>query len=97
MDEPDQLPPRPFGGVDLEFPISYDLRIIYILSGGATIEVDLERIFGELGVKCALMQGMAAPGARYGRWGSRITLESREQMYAMYERIRELPYIKAAI
>jgi len=97
MDELDRLPPRPFGGIDLEFPISYDLRIIYLLSGGATIQVDLERIFGELGVSCALMQGIASPGARYGRWGSRIALSSREQMYALYDRIGKLPYVKAAI
>jgi hypothetical protein len=97
MDEPEHSPPRPFGGVELEFPVSYDLRIIYVLAEGAAIQADLERIFGELGVSCTLMQGMAAPGARYGRWGSRITLSSREQMYGLYERIGKLPYIKTAI
>jgi len=97
MDETGPLPPRPFGDVDLTFPVTFDLRTIYVLAQGATIQVDLERVFEELGVACGLMQGMAAPGAKYGRFGCRITLTSREQMYAVYERIGKLPYIKAAI
>ncbi len=97
MDETEPVPPRPFGDVDLAFPVTFDLRMIYVLAQGATIQPDLERIFGEVGVACSLMQGMAAPGAKYGRWGCRITLQSREQMYALYAEIGKLPYIKAAI
>ena len=93
----DALPPRPFGDVDLVFPVTFDLRIIYVLAEGATIQADLERTFAALDVPCSLMQGLAAPGAKYGRWGCRITLESREQMYALYAEIGKLPYVKAAI
>jgi putative lipoic acid-binding regulatory protein len=85
------------GGARLEFPVTFDLKIIYVLAGGEGIVEELERIYAGLGVKCALIQGVAAPGAKYGRMGSRLTFQSREQMYAVYEAIGKLPYVKAAI
>jgi putative lipoic acid-binding regulatory protein len=81
----------------LEFPINFDLRLIYILAEGASIREDLERILAERGVKWTLMQGDAKPGAKYGRYGVRLTMESREQMYETYEDIAKLPYVKTAI
>jgi hypothetical protein len=86
-----------FQGQELEFPISFDLRIIYILAEGAGIRDDLERILAERGVAWTMMQGDAKPGAKYGRFGVRLVMESREQMYATYEDIGRLPYIKTAI
>ena len=87
----------PFGGAVLEFPVTFDLRIIYVLAQGATIVEDLERIYAGLGVRCDLIQGMAAPGAKYGRMGSRVTFASRGQMLSTYAKIGELPYVKTAI
>jgi hypothetical protein len=84
-------------GQTLEFPISFDLRLIYVLSEGASIREDLERILALRGVEWTLMQGDAKPGAKYGRFGVRLTMESREQMYGTYEDIGKLPYIKTAI
>ena len=99
-DEPsgnlDALPPS-VSGAELEFPLTFDLRVIYVLADGASILDDLERIYAELSVKCSLMQGVAKPEARYGRMGSRLTFQSREQMYATYRAIGELPYIKTVI
>lgn len=86
-----------FAGAELEFPVSFDLKIIYVLAEGGTIVEDLERIYAALGVKCAMIQGVAAPGAKYGRMGSRLTFETREQMYAAYAAIGKLPYVKTAI
>lgn len=89
--------PADFGGAQIEFPVTFDLRTIYVLETGATIVEDLEAIYARLGVQCAMTQGIAKPGAKYGRMGSRLTFTSREQMYATYEAIGKLPYIKAAI
>ncbi len=82
---------------ELEFPVTFDLKIIYTLADGGDIIAELERIYAALGVQCALIQGIAAPGAKYGRMGSRLTFQNREQMYATYEAIGKLPYVKAAI
>jgi putative lipoic acid-binding regulatory protein len=81
----------------VDYPVTFDLRIIYILSQGATIVEDLERIYASLGIRCTLIQGIAAPGSKYGRMGSRVTMQSREQMYAAYEAIGKLPYVKTAL
>jgi putative lipoic acid-binding regulatory protein len=89
--------PLQFGGAVLDFPISFDLRIIYTLAEGESIAEDLERIFGTLSIPCSLSQSVAKPGAKYGRMGSRIRLSSREQMYALYEAVGALPYVKTVI
>lgn len=86
-----------FAGVEMEFPVTFDLRIIYVLADGGSIVEDLERIYASLGAKCAMIQGVAAPGAKYGRMGSRLTFATREQMYAVYAAIGKLPYVKTAI
>jgi putative lipoic acid-binding regulatory protein len=89
--------PDSLGDHELAFPIAFDLRIIYVLAEGSSVREDLERILQGRGVAWTLMQGDAKPGARYGRFGVRLTMASREQMYATYEDIGKLPYVKTAI
>jgi hypothetical protein len=84
-------------GEVLSYPISFDLRIIYLIAEGGTIREDLERIMAARGVAWTLMQRDAKEGAKYGRFGVRLTMESREQMYATYEDIGKLAYVKTAI
>jgi hypothetical protein len=84
-------------GEELSFPIHFDLRIIYVLAEGGTIREDLERILAERGVAWTLMQADAKEGAKYGRFGVRLRMDSREQMYATYEDIGKLTYVKTAI
>jgi len=81
----------------MNFPVTFDLRIIYILSEGAAIQEDLEAIYARLGIECSLLQGTAKPGAKYGRFGSRITVRNRAQFYEVYSEVGKLPYVKAAI
>jgi len=86
-----------FEGAELSYPISFDLRLIYVLAEGASIREDLARILAERGVEWTLMQGDAKPGAKYGRFGVRLTMASQAQMYATYADIGKLPYVKTAI
>jgi hypothetical protein len=88
---------RSFGDAELLFPLSFDLRIIYVLADGDTIREDLVRILEERGVAWTLMQRDAKEGARYGRFGVRLTMQTREQMYATYADIGGLAYVKTAI
>lgn len=84
-------------GHKLDFPLAFDLRIIYVLAEGQNIREDLERLFALRGVAWTFMRGEAKPGAKYGRLGVNLTMESREQMYATYEDIGRLAYVKTAI
>lgn len=86
-----------FGGAQMSFPATFDLRIIYVLADGASIQSDLEALYARLGVECSLLQGVAKPGAKYGRFGSRIIVRNRAQFYAVYAEVGKLPYVKAAI
>ena len=87
----------PFPGVQLDFPVTFDLRIIYVKAEGPDIVADLEAIYKARGVPCSLIQGMDIPGSKYARMGSRLTFSSRDQMYGTYEDIGKLPYVKSAI
>lgn len=82
---------------ELAFPLTFDLRLIYVLSEGGSVREDLERILAARGAAWSLMQGDSKEGAKYGRFGVRVTMESREQMYGVYEDIGGLPYVKTAI
>lgn len=86
-----------FANAELSFPVTYDLRLIYVLAEGSAIRDDLERILAARGAAWTLMQGDAKGGARYGRFGVRVTMTSREQMYGVYEDLGKLSYIKTAI
>ena len=84
-------------GAELEFPLTFDLRMIYLKDEGPTIVEDLEAIYRARGVACAMIQGIGIPGSKYARMGSRLTFTSREQMYGTYDDIGKLPYIKSAL
>jgi len=84
-------------GQEVRFPVSFDLRLIYVLAEGASIREDMERILADRKVAWTLMQGDAKEGAKYGRFGVRLTMESREQMYSVYEAVGALAYVKTAI
>ena len=84
-------------GVELKFPVSFDLRIIYVKAEGPDIVADLEGIYKARGVGCSLIQGADIPGSKYARMGSRLTFANREQMYGTYEDIGKLSYVKSAI
>ncbi|MEI6386189.1 MAG: hypothetical protein WCQ50_06115 [Spirochaetota bacterium] len=82
---------------ELQFPLGFDLRIIYLKADGQDIVEDLEAIYKARGVSCAMIQGMDIPGSKYARMGSRLSFSSREQMYATYADIGKLSYVKSAI
>jgi hypothetical protein len=91
-----EVDPR-IAGAQLQFPVTFDLRIIYLKDDGPTIVEDLEGIYKARSVACAMIQGVGIPGSKYARMGSRLTFTSREQMYGTYEDIGKLSYVKSAI
>jgi hypothetical protein len=95
-DETPATDPR-LTGAAIEFPVTFDLRIIYVKAEGPGIQADLEAIYAARSVSCSLIQGMDIEGSKYARMGSRLTFVSREQMYGTYEDIGKLPYVRSAI
>jgi putative lipoic acid-binding regulatory protein len=87
----------PFGGVQIEFPVSFDLRIIYTLAEAPDFQAALAATLARISIPCSLIQGVAKPGATYGRMGARVTVDSKAAMDRLYAEAAKLPGVKAVI
>jgi hypothetical protein len=97
METSAQSCPGPFGEAQLEYPLAFDLRVIYSLTGTADFQKDLETALSSVGVPWTLIQGVVKPGASYGRMGARITVDSKPRMDALYAAVAAIPCVKAVI
>lgn len=89
--------PGPFGGAELEYPLDFDIRIIYRLAEAGDFRTKLEITLAEVGVPWTLIQGVIKPGASYGRMGARISVDSKQRMEILYAAIAALPGVKVVI
>lgn len=97
MNEESMVCNGPFGGAGIEYPINFDLRIIYSLETAPAMDRDLESALARAGVPFSLLQGMAKPGAKYGRMGARVTVASGDMMKNLYSEVAKIPGVKAVI
>ncbi len=87
-----------FDGADIEFPVTFDLRLIYEISAAATLNADLLAVFARRAVPCAAIETKnAKEGARYGRISARVTFSALEQLRATYDELGKLPYVKGLL
>jgi putative lipoic acid-binding regulatory protein len=89
--------PGPFDGAQIEYPIRFDLRIIYAVADAPDLASILEATLVRLAVPCSLIQGVAKPGGKYGRIGARITIDSTQTMDKLYAEVAKIPGVKAVI
>jgi putative lipoic acid-binding regulatory protein len=89
--------PGPFGGVQIEFPVHFDLRIIYSKANAPDIASALEAVLARIAVPFSLIQGVAKPEGKYGRMGARVVVDSRQTMDRLYAEVAKLPGVKAII
>ena len=87
----------PFGNARVEYPVSFDLRIIYTLAEAPDLEASLEKALAASGVPCTLIQGISKPGAKYGRMGARVTVDSESSMKKLYALVAAIPGVKTVI
>lgn len=88
----------PFGGASINYPVQFDLRIIYLKAEvPADLESKLSALFLSLQVPCSLIQGVAKPDGRYGRMGARIRVDSALIMKQLYTAVAAIPGVKAVI
>lgn len=86
-----------FANVSIEFPIQFDLKIIYLIAEAHNLESELKRLLAELSIPYALIQGTSVPGKKYGKLGARVTISSREIMDSLYAGVAKLPGVKFAL
>ena len=87
----------PFGGATIDYPVHFDLRIIYVLAEAPDMAARLEAVLAAIAVPCSMVQGIAKPGAKYGRMGARVTIESQIQMNRLYAEVAKIPGVKTVI
>jgi len=87
----------PFGGVQIEFPVHFDLRIIYIKADAPDMAASLEATLKRMAIPCSLIQGTAKPEGKYGRMGARVIVNSKQSMDRLYAEVAKLPGVKAVI
>ena len=97
MDENAPACPAPFGGATIDYPVHFDLRIIYTLAEAPDMAARLEAVLAAIAVPCSMVQGVAKPGAKYGRMGARITVDSKLTMNRLYAEVGKIPGVKAVI
>lgn len=87
----------PFGGEAIQFPVHFELRVIYILALGATLEEDLLRLLQARKAAPGRPVSLPAKGARYGRMSVRVVFTNQENMRTAYADIAALPCVKAVL
>jgi len=97
MNEDSPSCPDPFGGAQLEYPLHFDLRIIYKLAEAQDFQIELEAVLTRVDVPWTLIQGVVKPQALYGRMGARITIDSKQRMDALYAAVAAIPNVKVVL
>lgn len=87
----------PFGNARVEYPQRFDLRIIYVLADAPDMTAALEKSLAIAGVSHSMIQGISKPGARYGRIGARVTVDSEATMKKLYATVAAIPGVKTVI
>lgn len=85
----------PLSGVEIEYPVHFDLRIIYTKAEAPDMAAALETTLARIAVPCSIIQGIAKPEGKYGRMGARVTVDSKKTMDLLYVEVAKLPGVKA--
>jgi hypothetical protein len=92
------------GGVDgIVYPVEFELRVIYLLSEGASLSAGLRKVLTEQHAspgdvrELAAPAGKSVPGGKYGRLACPVRFETKEGMYAAYAAVGALPGVKTVL
>lgn len=86
-----------FGGARMEFPASFELRIIYTLAEGAALEEQVLAILHGQHASPGLPKALPSSGIKYGRMAVPVTFASQSAMHASYQAIAALPAVKTLL
>lgn len=85
------------GAEGIEYPVQFDLRVIYARDSGANLQVDLGTLLTERGVALEQVRSLPATGGKYGRLACKVAFQDKESLYATYQAIGQLPGVKAVL
>ncbi len=84
-------------GESLEFPVQFDLRIIYLVEADTVVEAATANILAECGARFSAARRLPTDSGKYRRLAIPVTFENRPSMHLAYAALGKLPYIKAVM
>lgn len=81
----------------LNFPIEFELRVIYEIAVNPDFANSLTKLLSELGVSTEAPRALATKSIRYGRFACMVRFENKEAMYRAYEEAAKIPGVKTII
>ncbi len=94
MDEK-QVPPA--SPENLQYPVEFELRVIYSLAEGTELSQGLGELLSARGVALEAVRDLPGTSATYGRLACRVKFDDKAMLYATYEAIGALPSVKTVL
>ncbi|MBU0935610.1 MAG: DUF493 domain-containing protein [Spirochaetes bacterium] len=91
------MPEQPAEPDQLQYPLHFDLRIIYNLAQGATLEPQLVEILQKHHIQSGLPRTLPASGSKYGKMAVAVTFQDEASMHAVYAEIGALAAVKVLL
>ena len=86
------------GQVEIEYPVNYDLKVIF--ETAETIDIqkrNLELVIEDAAVPHKFIRSRQSSKGKYVSLTVNITIDNKEQMQYLYQRLKLLPGIKFAV
>lgn len=93
----DSVSIEPSGVEGIEYPVEFELRVIYARVTGATLQADLDTLLAERGVARGPVRSLPVSGERFGRLACKVAFQDKESLYETYQAIGQLPGVKAVL
>ena len=81
----------------LEYPVEFELRVIYELSYGTAPEEALARVLSARGAALEAPRRLPTSGQRYGRLACRVRCQDQDALYAAYAEAGAIPGVKTIL
>lgn len=88
---------EPSGVEGIEYPVEFELRVIYARATGTTLPADLDALLSTRGVGLESVRSLPATGEKYGRLACKVAFQDKESLYDTYQAIGKLPGVKAVL
>ena len=83
---------------DIDFPVSFDLKIIIIKENESKDYVtELESLLKSIGIPCRNWRDKPSSKGTYISYTVNVNIDSRETFDLMYDKFKKLDYVKTVI
>src|SRR5512145_898932 len=81
----------------IEYPVEFELRVIYQIERAATIATEVEHVLIDHKAFPGVPHSLPASGVKYGRLACSVRFDDKEALYAAYAAIGALPGVKVVL